>query len=128
MEEAKAYLEDEIERVLPTIDDVCDGMSVTLVIKDVTWETVNNVEFVEWLKHQYKNAKELNEPFETYTAARGRTVAPAIKVAAQSKGAYSGGCRCCCTVARSSPANGPAEEPYINHLLEVAMPEKIPIW
>jgi hypothetical protein len=27
MEEAKAYVEDEIDEVLPTIDDVCDGMT-----------------------------------------------------------------------------------------------------
>jgi hypothetical protein len=64
MEEAKAYVEDEIDEVLPTIDDVCDGMSVSLVIKDVTWETLNNGEFVEWLKEKYKHAKELKEPFD----------------------------------------------------------------
>src|ERR1700730_3087518 len=78
MEEAKAYVEDEIDKVLPTIDDVCEGMSVTLVIKDVTWETLNNGEFFEWLKQKYKHAKELKEPFESYTAARGRTLPPAL--------------------------------------------------
>jgi hypothetical protein len=78
MEEAKAYVEDEIDKVLPTIDDVCEGMSVSLVIKDVTWETLNNLEFVEWLKEKYKHAKELKQPFESYTAARGRTVTPPI--------------------------------------------------
>jgi hypothetical protein len=78
MEEAKAYVEDEIDKVLPTIDDVCEGMSVSLVIKDVTWETLNNGEFVEWLKEKYKHAKELKEPFESYTAARGRTVPPPV--------------------------------------------------
>jgi hypothetical protein len=75
-EEAKAYLEDEIEKVLPTIEEVCEGMSVSLVIKDVTWETLNNGEFVDWLKQKYKHARELKEPFDSYTAARGRTVAP----------------------------------------------------
>jgi hypothetical protein len=78
MEEAKTYVEDEIDRVLPTIEEVCEGMSVSLVIKDVTWETLNNEEFVKWLKEKYKHAKELKEPFDTYTAARGRTVAPAV--------------------------------------------------
>jgi hypothetical protein len=78
IEEAKAYVEDEIDNVLPTIDDVCEGMSVSLVIKDVTWETLNNGEFVEWLKQKYKHAKELREPFESYTAARGRTVPPPV--------------------------------------------------
>jgi hypothetical protein len=77
MEEAKAYVEDKIDEVLPTIDDVCDGC-VSSVIKDVTWETLNNGEFVEWLKEKYKHAKELKEPFESYTAARGRTLPPAL--------------------------------------------------
>lgn len=77
MEEAKAYLEGEIDRVLPTIDEVCEGMSVILVIKDVTWRTLNNKEFVDWLKQEYKHASELKEPFESYTAARGRTMPPA---------------------------------------------------
>jgi hypothetical protein len=76
MEEAKAYAEDEIDKVLPTLDDVCEGMSVSLVIKDVTWEMLNNGEFVEWLREKYKHAKELKEPFESYTAARGRTAPP----------------------------------------------------
>ena len=78
MEEAKAYAEDKIDNVLPTIDEVCEGMSVSLVIKDVTWETLNNGEFVEWLKQKYKHAKELREPFESYTAARGRTIPPPV--------------------------------------------------
>jgi hypothetical protein len=78
MEETKAYLEDEIDKVLPTIDDVCEGMSVTQVIKDVTWETLNNADFVVWLKQKYKHAKELKEPFESYTAAKGRTQPPAL--------------------------------------------------
>jgi hypothetical protein len=51
-------------------------MSVSLVIKDVTWEMLNNGEFVEWLREKYKHAKELKEPFESYTAARGRTAPP----------------------------------------------------
>jgi hypothetical protein len=76
MEEAKAYLEDEIDKVLPTIEDVCEGMSVTLVIKDVTWETLNNAEFVGWLKQKYKHARELKEPFDSYTAAKARTLPP----------------------------------------------------
>jgi hypothetical protein len=78
MEEAKAYLEDEIEKVLPTIEDVCEGMSVTLVIKDVTWETLNNAEFVAWLKEKYKHAKELKEPFDSYSAAKVRTSSPPL--------------------------------------------------
>jgi hypothetical protein len=53
-------------------------MSVSVVIKDVTWETLNNGEFVEWLKQKYKHAKELEEPFESCTAARGRTSPPAF--------------------------------------------------
>jgi hypothetical protein len=78
MEEAKAYLEDEIDKVLPTIEDVCEGMSVTLVIKDVTWETLNNAEFVGWLKQKYKHARELKEPFDSYTAAKARTLPPQL--------------------------------------------------
>jgi hypothetical protein len=76
MEEAKAYLEAEINRVLPTIDEVCEGMSVNLVIKDVTWATLNNKEFVDWLKQEYSHSRELKEPFESYTAAKGRTIPP----------------------------------------------------
>lgn len=76
MEETKAYLEEEIDKVLPTIEEVCENMSVSLVIKDVTWDTLNNVEFVDWLKQKYRHAKELKEPFENYTAARGRTISP----------------------------------------------------
>jgi hypothetical protein len=69
---------DHSGEVLPTIDEVCEGMSVSLVIKDVTWETLNNGEFVEWLKEKYKHSKELRQPFESYTAARGRTVTPSV--------------------------------------------------
>jgi hypothetical protein len=76
MEETKAYLEEEIDKVLPTMQDVCENMSVSLVIKDVTWDTLNNGEFVAWLKQKYKHAQELKEPFESYTAARERTISP----------------------------------------------------
>jgi hypothetical protein len=73
MDEVKIYLQDEIDKALPTIEDVCEGLNISLVIKDVTWEMLNNQEFVDWLKEKYKHAKELQQPFESYSAARGRT-------------------------------------------------------
>jgi len=48
------------------------------VIKDVTWETLNNADFVGWLKQKYKHAKELKEPFDSYTAAKARTLSPPL--------------------------------------------------
>lgn len=76
MQEAKSYLAQVIDGVLPTLDDICRGMKVNFVIKDVTWETLNDRDFVEWLRNSYKRVKELKAPFETYTAAKGRTQPP----------------------------------------------------
>jgi hypothetical protein len=45
-------------------------MRVTRVIKDVTWNTLNEPGFIDWLKEQFPLRKDLQQPFELYRAAR----------------------------------------------------------
>jgi hypothetical protein len=39
-------------------------------VKDITWNTLNEPGFIEWLKEQFPLRKDLQEPFEQYRAAR----------------------------------------------------------
>jgi len=45
-------------------------MRVVRVVKDVTWNTLNEPGFIEWLKQQFPLRKDLQQPFELYRAAR----------------------------------------------------------
>jgi cell division septation protein DedD len=77
MEEAKAYLEETLERAFPDVEEVCGEMKVKYLTKDVTWNTLNDSEFVDWLAKEFRVNKDLKKPFEEYRAARQRAVGPA---------------------------------------------------
>ncbi len=77
MDEAKSYLAATLDHVFPGVEKLCAGMKVTFVTKDVTWETLNSPNFVEWLSKQFPVNKELKKPFEEYRAARQRLDAAA---------------------------------------------------
>jgi len=47
-------------------------MRVTTVIKDITWNTLNDSGFVDWLRKQWPQRTDLRQPFEQYRAARER--------------------------------------------------------
>lgn len=72
-EEAKEYLKHLLDRAFPDVDEVCDAMKVSVVTKDVTWDTLNDRRFVDWLQSQYPVNKDLRKPFEEYHAAKQRT-------------------------------------------------------
>ena len=46
--------------------------------KDLTWETLNEKGFVEWLGDQYPANGELTKPFDEFRAVRGRAGNPEI--------------------------------------------------
>lgn len=72
MDEAKEYLAAKLDQVFPDVTKICDGMRVTFITKDVTWETLNSPHFVDWISKQFPVNKELKKPFEEYRAARQR--------------------------------------------------------
>ena len=45
-------------------------MRVSRVVKDVSWNTLNEPGFVDWLKNKFPHRKDLQQPFELYHAAR----------------------------------------------------------
>jgi hypothetical protein len=47
-------------------------MRVTVVAKDITWNTLNDRGFVDWLGQQWRQRTDLRRPFELYRAARER--------------------------------------------------------
>jgi hypothetical protein len=71
-EEAKTYLAAKLDREFPNVEKLCKDMAVTFITKDVTWETLNSPNFVEWLSSQFRVNKDLRKPFEEYRAARQR--------------------------------------------------------
>jgi hypothetical protein len=87
-EEAKAYLALLLDEAFPDVEQVCEGMTVSFVSKDVTWQTLNDQAFVDWLRKQFPLNKNLNRPFEEYKAARQR-----LDAMAKVKGVVSGGRR-----------------------------------
>jgi hypothetical protein len=72
MDEAKAYLSAKLDQAFPDVESLCAGMQVIFVTKDVTWETLNSPNFVDWLSQQFSVNKEMKKPFEEYRAARQR--------------------------------------------------------
>jgi hypothetical protein len=69
-EQAKDYLRHILAAAFPNADEVAEAMRVSRVVKDVTWNTLNEPGFVEWLKNQYPHRKDLRQPFELFHAAR----------------------------------------------------------
>jgi hypothetical protein len=70
--EAKTYLTEKLKLVFPDVEKLCERMKVVFVTKDVTWETLNSPNFVDWLAKQFPVNSELKKPFEEYQAARAR--------------------------------------------------------
>ncbi len=69
-DEAKDYLRHVLDAAFPKAEEVVEGMRVVRVVKDVTWNTLNEPGFIEWLKQQFPLRKDLQQPFELYRAAR----------------------------------------------------------
>jgi hypothetical protein len=69
-DEAKAYLRYILAAAFPKADEVAESMRIMRVVKDVTWNTLNEPGFIDWLKEQFPLRKDLQEPFELYHAAR----------------------------------------------------------
>lgn len=69
-EQAKSYLRRILEAAFPKAADVVRGMRVAPVVKDITWNTLNEPGFVDWLRKQWRDRQDLNQPFELYRAAR----------------------------------------------------------
>jgi hypothetical protein len=72
-EQAKDYLRRKLIDAFPKAQDLAGEMRVTTVIKDITWNTLNEKGFVDWLGKQWPERTDLNKPFEQYRAARERT-------------------------------------------------------
>jgi hypothetical protein len=69
-EEAKDYLGHILSEAFPQAKEVIEAMRVVRVVKDVTWNTLNEPGFVDWLKKQFPMRKDFQQPFEMYRAAR----------------------------------------------------------
>ena len=72
MDEAKEYLAGMLDEAFPHVDKICDSMKINFITMDVTWETLNSQNFVDWLSKQFPVNKELKKPFDEYRAARQR--------------------------------------------------------
>ena len=77
-DEAKSYLAHLLDAAFPPVDKLCEGMKIQLVPKDLTWETLNEPGFVDWLGKQYPANSGLKKPFEEFRAVRGRDGGPHI--------------------------------------------------
>jgi hypothetical protein len=75
-EQAKDYLRYKLIEAFPRAKDLADEMRATTVVKDITWNTLNNPGFVDWLREQWPQRTDLRQPFEQYRAARERLNAP----------------------------------------------------
>jgi hypothetical protein len=71
-EQAKNYLRYKLTGAFPTAQDLVAEMRVTTVVKDITWSTLNEPGFVDWLRKQWPQRTDLKQPFEQYRAARER--------------------------------------------------------
>jgi hypothetical protein len=69
-EQAKDYLRHVLTGAFPKAEEMAEGVRVTRVVKDVTWNTLNEPGFIDWLKEQFPLRKDLQQPFELYRAAR----------------------------------------------------------
>ena len=69
-EEAKAYLEYMLTQAFPMANEVAEAMKITRVVKDVTWATLKDSEFVEWLKKVFPLRKDLQRPIELYKSTK----------------------------------------------------------
>ena len=69
-EEAQEYLRYVIKQAFPVADKVVSEMRISRVVKDVTWSTLNEPGFVDWLKKQFHMRKDLQTPFDLFQAAR----------------------------------------------------------
>jgi len=70
MEEAKFYLRHTLSEAFPKAEKVAEGMHIMRVVKDVTWATLNDGDFISWLEQQFPLRKDLQQPFELYRAAK----------------------------------------------------------
>lgn len=77
-DEAKSYLAHLLDGAFPPADKLCEGMTVRFVPKDLTWETLNEPGFVEWLGNQYPANSGLKKPFDEFLAACERAGNPQI--------------------------------------------------
>ena len=71
-EQAKNYLRGKLIAAFPKTQDLADEMKVTTVVKDITWNTLNDRDFVDWLRKQWPQRTDLEQPFEQYRVARER--------------------------------------------------------
>jgi len=71
-EQAKDYLRRKLIEAFPKAQVLAGGMRVTTVVKDITWNTLNDQGFVDWLRTQWPQRTDLKKPFEEYRAARER--------------------------------------------------------
>jgi hypothetical protein len=70
--QAKDYLRYKLAEAFPRARDLVADTRVTTVVKDITWSTLNERGFVDWLRKQWPQRTDLRQPFEQYRAARER--------------------------------------------------------
>jgi hypothetical protein len=71
-EQAKEYLRRKLADAFPKAHDLAQEMRVTPVVKDITWNTLNEKGFVDWLRKQWPDRTDLRKPLGQYRAARER--------------------------------------------------------
>jgi len=69
MEQAKNYLRRKLLSVLPDARELVEKMQIKVVVKDITWNALNEKDFVEWLRKQWPDRTDLQQPFDEYRAA-----------------------------------------------------------
>jgi hypothetical protein len=68
-EQAKNYLRRKLTEALPSASDLAEKMEVKKVVKDITWNALNEAGFVDWLRRQWPDRADLHQPFDAYRAA-----------------------------------------------------------
>jgi hypothetical protein len=68
LDQVKRYLQGEIECLLPRLENLIDEMKLEVNFKGITYETLNNPDFVDAVKAEFK-AIDWDKPFHEYDAA-----------------------------------------------------------
>jgi len=69
LEDVRNRFGERVARIVQACSDI-SGMRTSRVVKDVTWSTLNEPGFIEWLKEQFPMRRDLQTPFELFQAAR----------------------------------------------------------
>ncbi|WP_226646155.1 hypothetical protein [Mesobacillus subterraneus] len=69
--DATEYIDEEISKFIPSAEDLITKMELQCDFKDITYEMLNDAQFIESIKSQFK-IKALDKLYESYSAVRAK--------------------------------------------------------